>query len=52
MLALTETFDAEKYPAYITEKYKTHGIVNVDRTLKIPYDFKGIMGVPITFLDK
>lgn len=37
----------EKYP-----KYDNYDAINVDRTDEIPLDYDGVMGVPITFLDK
>lgn len=33
-------------------KYDNSDILSVDKTNEIPYDYDGIMGVPITFLDK
>ncbi len=33
-------------------KYDKYDIINVDKVSDIPIDYKGIMGVPITFLDK
>ncbi len=33
-------------------KYDDYDAINVDKTVDIPYDYDGIMGVPITFLDK
>lgn len=33
-------------------KYENFDAINIDRAEFIPVDFKGIMGVPITFLDK
>ena len=33
-------------------KYDHYAAINVDRTKDIPVDYKGAMGVPITFLDK
>lgn len=33
-------------------KYENFDAINVDRTQNIPVDYKGNMGVPITFLDK
>ena len=32
--------------------YDETNILHVDKTADIPYDFDGIMGVPVTFLDK
>lgn len=37
----------EKYP-----KYDNYDAINVDKTIEIPMDYEGAMGVPITFLDK
>ena len=37
----------EKYP-----KYDNYDAINVDKTAEIPFDYDGVMGVPITFLDK
>lgn len=33
-------------------KYDDYDIINVDKVSEIPMDYKGVMGVPITFLDK
>jgi hypothetical protein len=46
-LILTEHYDSIKYPAY--DNYKA---INVDKVSDIPMDYKGVMGVPITFVDK
>jgi hypothetical protein len=43
------------YKNYSPEEYKTYDnydAINVDKTKEIPKDYKGVMGVPITFLDK
>ncbi len=37
----------EHYP-----KYDNYDAINVDKTCEIPEDYNGVMGVPITFLDK
>ncbi|HEC1575861.1 TPA: hypothetical protein R1X61_001635, partial [Campylobacter upsaliensis] len=37
----------EQYP-----KYDNYDAINVDKTIEIPLDYDGVMGVPITFLDK
>lgn len=37
----------ERYP-----HYDNYAAINVDRVADIPADYKGIMGVPITFMDK
>lgn len=33
-------------------KYDNYDAINVDKTAEIPSDYYGVMGVPITFLDK
>lgn len=33
-------------------KYDNYNAINIDKTKDIPVDYKGIMGVPISFLDK
>ena len=37
----------QEYP-----QYDNYDAINVDNTKDIPMDYKGVMGVPITFLDK
>jgi len=39
--------DPSKYP-----HYDNYDAINVDRTVDIPEDYDGVMGVPISFLDK
>lgn len=46
-LDLYKRYSAEEYP-----KYDNYNAINVNKTSDIPYDFDGLMGVPITFLDK
>lgn len=46
-LALYKRYTPEEFP-----KYDNYDAINVDKTADIPYDYNGIMGVPITFLDK
>lgn len=46
-LILYKRYSADEYP-----KYDNYNAINVDKTSDIPYDYDGIMGVPITFLDK
>ena len=46
-LILTEKYDPAKYP-----KYDNYDAINVDKVNDIPKDWDGVMGVPITFLDK
>ncbi|MBU4347850.1 adenine-specific methyltransferase EcoRI family protein [Patescibacteria group bacterium] len=44
---LYKKYTPEEFPRY--DNYKA---INVDRVSDIPMDYKGAMGVPITFLDK
>lgn len=46
-LILYKTYTPETYPEY--DNYKA---INVDKVDHIPMDYDGIMGVPITFMDK
>ena len=46
-LILYKTYNAEEYP-----KYDNYDAINVGKVAEIPMDYKGKMGVPITFLDK
>ena len=46
-LILYENYTNEKYPTY-----ENYDAINVKYTKKIPVDYDGVMGVPITFLDK
>lgn len=46
-LELTCLYSPEKYP-----HYENYNAIEVGRTQNIPIDYDGIMGVPITFLDK
>ncbi|MCD8208752.1 MAG: adenine-specific methyltransferase EcoRI family protein [Bacteroidales bacterium] len=46
-LDLHKKYKPEEYP-----KYDNYNAVNVDKVSDIPIDYDGIMGVPITFLDK
>ena len=46
-LDLVCRYSPEAYP-----KYDNYDAIEVGKTADIPYDYKGIMGVPITFLDK
>lgn len=46
-LILYKTYNEAEYP-----KYDNYDAINVDKTADIPIDYKGAMGVPITFLDK
>lgn len=46
-IILYKSYNPESYP-----KYDNYDAINVDKTSDIPYDYNGVMGVPITFLDK
>lgn len=46
-LILYRTFAPEDYPTY-----DNYDAINVDKVADIPMDYKGTMGVPITFMDK
>ena len=46
-LILYKKYKKEDYP-----KYENFDAINVNKTVDIPIDYKGFMGVPITFLDK
>lgn len=46
-LHLTKTYTPEEYP-----KYDNYDAIEVSKTKDIPIDYTGVMGVPISFLDK
>lgn len=46
-IILYKSYNPEDYP-----KYENFNAINVNRTEEIPYDYDGVMGVPITFMDK
>lgn len=46
-IKMTKKYDAETYPQY--DNFKA---INVDKVTDIPLDYYGIMGVPITYLNK
>lgn len=46
-LPIFRTYSPELYP-----KYENFDAINVDVTADIPCDYDGVMGVPITFMDK
>lgn len=46
-IILYKQYTPEEYP-----KYDNYDAINVDKTADIPCDYDGVMGVPITFLDK
>ena len=47
ILDLYRKYDADAYP-----KYDNYDAIEVSKVSEIPMDYKGIMGVPITFLGK
>lgn len=47
ILDLYKEYNLEDYP-----KYDNYNAINVNKTAEIPCDYDGVMGVPITFLDK
>jgi len=46
-LDLYKTYNPEEYP-----KYDNYDAIEVSKVADIPMDYDGVMGVPITFLDK
>ncbi|WP_352399416.1 adenine-specific methyltransferase EcoRI family protein [Anaerotignum sp.] len=46
-LLLYKVYSPEEY-----EKYDNYEAINVNKVVDIPCDFYGVMGVPITFMDK
>ena len=46
-LILYKHYSPEEFP-----KYDNYDAINVDKVADIPLDYDGVMGVPITFLDK
>lgn len=45
MISLVKTYNETDYP-----KYDNYEAINVDKTKDIPYDYEGVIGVPITAL--
>ncbi|WP_298305631.1 adenine-specific methyltransferase EcoRI family protein [Flavobacterium sp.] len=46
-IILYKSYSAEEFPTY-----DNYDAINVNKTKDIPMDYAGVMGVPITFLDK
>lgn len=46
-LILYKTYNPQEY-----HKFENYDAINVDKTCDIPIDYNGVMGVPITFMDK
>ncbi|MCQ2341909.1 MAG: adenine-specific methyltransferase EcoRI family protein [Paludibacteraceae bacterium] len=47
--------ELDLYKSYTPEEYKkydNYDAINVDKVTDIPCDYEGVMGVPLTFLDK
>jgi hypothetical protein len=42
----------KKYTSKEFPKYDNYDVINVDKVSDIPMNYKGVMGVPITFVDK
>ncbi len=42
----------KKYSPKEYSKYDNYDAINVNKVVEIPMDYEGVMGVPITFLDK
>ena len=47
IITLYKNYSPEEYP-----HYDNYDAINVNKVAEIPYDYDGVMGVPITFLDK
>lgn len=46
-LILIRKYNPEDFPTY-----DNYNAINVDKVTEIPYDYDGVIGVPITFIDK
>ena len=46
-LVLSKEYKPELYP-----KYDNYDAININKTKDIPKDYSGVMGVPISFIDK
>lgn len=46
-IPLYKSYTIDEYP-----KYDNYDAIHIKKTEEIPYDYDGMMGVPITFLDK
>lgn len=46
-MILFKRYNSVDYPTY-----ENYNAINVDKTANIPCDYSGVMGVPITFMDK
>ena len=46
-LPLYKKYTSEEFP-----KYDNYDVININKTSDIPFDYEGVMGVPVTFMDK
>ena len=46
-MILYRSYNSDEYP-----KYDNYDAIEVSKTADIPCDYDGVMGVPITFMDK
>lgn len=46
-MELIESYNPTKFP-----KYDNYDAINVDKVVDIPYDYDGVIGLPITIVDK
>lgn len=46
-MILYKTYNSEEYPMY-----DNYNAINIDKISEIPMDYDGVMGVPITFMNK
>ena len=46
-LTLYKKYTTEEYP-----KYDNYNAININKTKEIPLDYNGVMGVPISFMNK
>ena len=46
-LPLYKKYTPEEFP-----KYDNYDVININKTADIPFDYEGVMGVPVTFMDK
>lgn len=46
-LVLYKKYNPQSYP-----RFDNYDAINIDKTVEVPMNYSGVMGVPITFLDK
>lgn len=49
-IALSKTYNSKNYPMY--ENSEFHNVINVNKVKDIPKNYKGVMGVPVSFIVK